>query len=88
MRHQYHHCTDVVSTILECCGLTMSDVVDGVRQEPLAGVSMRYSFDAAAPIQKETQHYKMLSTRGLWHWLAGVNRTRSHDGSSILSGQV
>ena len=67
VRHQYHHCTDVVPTILKCCGLTMPDVVDGVRQEPLAGVSMRYSFDAAAPTQKATQHYKMLSTRGLWH---------------------
>ena len=43
-------------------------VVDGVRQTPLAGVSMRYSFDDAdAPTRKETQYYEMLSTRGLWH---------------------
>ena len=68
VRDQYHHCTDVVPTILECCGLTMPEVVDGVRQTPLAGVSMRYSFDdAAAPTRKETQYYEMLSTRGLWH---------------------
>ena len=43
-------------------------VVDGVQQAPLAGVSMRYSFDDAdAPTRKETQYYEMLSTRGLWH---------------------
>ena len=47
MRHQYHHCTDIVPTILECCGLTMPEVVDGVKQSPLSGVSMRYSFDDA-----------------------------------------
>jgi arylsulfatase A-like enzyme len=75
IRHQYHHCTDVVPTILECCGLTMPDVVDGVKQSPLAGVSMRYSFDAAdAPTRKETQYYEMLSTRGIWHkgWKAST----------------
>ncbi len=68
VRDQYHHCTDIVPTILECCGLSMPEVVDGVPQTPLAGVSMRYSFDdAAAPTQKVTQYYEMLSTRGLWH---------------------
>jgi arylsulfatase A-like enzyme len=35
VRHQYHHCTDIVPTILECCGVTMPDVVDGVKQTPL-----------------------------------------------------
>jgi arylsulfatase A-like enzyme len=68
VRDQYHHCTDIVPTILDCCGLSMPEVVDGVRQTPLAGVSMRYSFeDADVPTRKETQYYEMLSTRGLWH---------------------
>ncbi|WP_256462145.1 sulfatase-like hydrolase/transferase [Mycolicibacterium sp. YH-1] len=68
VRDQYHHCTDIVPTILDCCGLSMPEVVDGVRQAPLAGVSMRYSFeDADVPTRKETQYYEMLSTRGLWH---------------------
>ena len=42
---QYHHCTDIVPTILDCCGVEMPDVVDGYEQTPLPGVSMRYSFD-------------------------------------------
>ena len=68
VRHQYHHCTDIVPTILECCGVTMPDTVDGVPQTPLPGVSMRYSFDDAdAPTHKETQYYEMLGTRGIWH---------------------
>jgi arylsulfatase A-like enzyme len=68
IRHQYHHCTDIVPTILECCGVAMPGVVDGVKQSPLAGVSMHYTFDNAdAPTRKATQYYEMLSTRGLWH---------------------
>jgi Sulfatase len=75
LRHQYHHCTDVVPTILECCGLTMPPVVDGAEQTPLPGVSMRYSFDApTAPTAKKTQYYEMLSTRGIWQngWKAST----------------
>jgi arylsulfatase len=75
VRHQYHHCTDIVPTILECCGVAMPEVVDGVEQTPLAGVSMRYSFDdAKSPTRKETQYYEMLSTRGIWHggWKAAT----------------
>ena len=55
VRSQYHHCTDIVPTILDCCGVQMPAVVDGHEQTPLPGVSMRYSFDAAdAPTKKET----------------------------------
>jgi arylsulfatase len=75
IRHQYHHCTDIVPTILECCGVTMPNVVDGVQQAPLAGVSMRYSFDDKdAATRKKTQYYEMLSTRGIWHdgWKAST----------------
>ena len=68
MRGQYHHCTDIVPTILDCCGVELPKVVDGYEQTPLPGVSMRYSFDSAdAPTQKETQYYEMLGTRGIWH---------------------
>jgi len=75
IRHQYHHCTDIVPTILECCGVEMPAVIDGVEQTPLPGVSMRYSFDAAeAPTRKHTQHYEMVGTRGIWHqgWKAST----------------
>lgn len=68
VRTQYHHCTDIVPTILDCCGVKMPAVVDGHQQVPLPGVSMRYSFDQPhAPTRKETQYYEMLGTRGIWH---------------------
>ena len=68
VRDQYHHCTDIVATILDCCGVELPDVVNGVAQHPLSGVSMRYTFDdAAAPTQKDTQYYEMLGSRAIWH---------------------
>jgi len=75
IRHQYHHCTDIMPTILECCGIEMPEVIDGIKQAPLAGVSMRYSFNnAGAQTKKETQYYEMVGTRGIWHngWKAAT----------------
>jgi len=75
IRHQYHHSTDVVPTILEVVGLEMPRVYRGVDQYPVNGVSMRYSFDSAqAPTRKERQYYAMLGTRGIWEngWKASA----------------
>jgi arylsulfatase A-like enzyme len=68
VRHQYHHSTDIVPTILDVCGVEMPGVVSGATQTPLPGVSMRYSFDdAEAPTRKVTQYYEMFGNRGIWH---------------------
>jgi len=67
VRSQYHHCTDIVATILDICGLEMPKVYKGVEQYPLSGVSMRYTFDSPeAPTAKKRQYYAMLGTRGMW----------------------
>ena len=76
VRNQYHHSVDLVPTILDACGVQMPSTYRGVRQWPLSGVSMRYSFDAQpdAPTQKHVQYYAMLGTRGIWKdgWKAAV----------------
>ena len=76
IRHQYHHSTDIVPTILDVCGLKMPDTYRGVEQYPLSGVSMRYSFDADpdGPTQKKRQYFAMLGTRGIWEdgWRAAA----------------
>ncbi|MEV6280766.1 arylsulfatase [Nocardia sp. NPDC051832] len=67
IRHQYHHCTDIVPTIYDVTGLEMPETFRGVKQYPLNGVSMRYTFDDAdAATKKERQYYAMLGTRGIW----------------------
>jgi len=76
LRHQYHHSTDIVPTILDIAGLKMPAVYKGVQQYPLSGISMRYTFDAKpdAPTQKRRQYYEMLGTRGIWEdgWVAAA----------------
>src|SRR5215510_2497553 len=75
VRHQYHHSTDIVPTILDVCGLEMPKVYHGHEQYPLNGVSMRYTFDnAKAPTTKKRQYYSMLGTRGMWQdgWKASA----------------
>jgi len=76
VRNQYHHSTDIVPTILEACGLEMPEVYRGVKQYPLSGVSMKYSFDAKADgkTRKKRQYYTMLGTRGIWEngWKASA----------------
>jgi arylsulfatase len=68
VRNQYHHSTDIVPTLLDICGLQMPKVYKGAEQHPLAGVSMRYTFDAKpdAPTRKKRQYYAMLGSRGIW----------------------
>ena len=75
IRHQYHHSTDIVPTILDVIGLEMPAVYRGVEQYPLNGVSMRYSFeDDEAQTKKQRQYYAMLGTRGIWEagWKAAA----------------
>jgi arylsulfatase len=68
VRSQFTHVIDIMPTILECAGLPQPDVVNGVTQQPLEGVSLAYSFaDAAAPEQHATQYFEMYGNRGIYH---------------------
>ena len=68
IRHQYHHSVDIVPTILEITGLEMPEVYEGVKQYPLSGKSMAYTFDAKPhdPTNRHVQYYTLFGTRGLW----------------------
>ena len=47
IRTQFHHVIDIVPTILEAAGIRAPDMVDGIKQKPIEGVSMAYTFDKA-----------------------------------------
>ena len=49
IRPQFHHVIDIVPTLLEATGIQAPETVDGIKQKPIEGVSMAYTFDAAAP---------------------------------------
>ena len=72
-RSQFHHVIDVAPTILEAAGLPEPKVVNGVKQRPMDGVSMMYSFDnAKAKERHTTQYFEMFGNRGIYHdgWFA------------------
>ena len=45
IRNQFHHVIDITPTILEAAGIRQPEVVDGIKQSPIEGVSMMYTFD-------------------------------------------
>ncbi len=67
IRPQFHYVTDINATVLDVCGITAPDYLNGERQEPKHGVSMRYSFESAdAPRQRKQQYFEMHGNRGIW----------------------
>lgn len=75
VRTQFHHIIDIVPTILEATGIQAPEVVDGIKQKPIEGVSMAYTFDEAnakAPSKRTTQYFEMFCNRGIYHdgWYA------------------
>ena len=53
-RTQFHHVNDVVPTLYDILGIKPPKVVDGFTQDPIDGVSMKYTFASAGAAGKET----------------------------------
>ena len=91
IRNQFHHIIDIVPTILEATGLRAPDVVDGIPQKPIEGVSMTYTFDAKnanAPSTHHTQYFEMMGDHAIYHdgWIASTKVMRAPwDTSGVVS---
>jgi arylsulfatase A-like enzyme len=90
IRPQFHHIIDIVPTILEATGIKAPEYVDGIKQKPIEGVSMAYTFkkaNANAPTTHHTQYFEMISNRGIFKdgWYA--NTTPPH-GPWILNAPL
>lgn len=75
IRSQFHHVNDVVPTIYEILGIRAPETVDGVTQDPMDGVSMKYAFDSAdAPGRKRTQYFEIMGSRAIYQdgWMASA----------------
>lgn len=70
LREQFCHVIDVVPTILEVAGIRAPDVVDGIPQAPIEGISFAYTFDAKnakAPSRHKTQYFEMMGQWAIYH---------------------
>jgi len=67
VRDQYHHISDIAPTIMKAAGIEVPDTYHGIKQQPMDGISMMYSFDnAQAPNRKQRQYYEMFGNRAIW----------------------
>jgi arylsulfatase A-like enzyme len=90
VRTQFHHIIDIVPTILEAAGIKAPQMVNGIKQKPIEGISMAYTFDKAnvnAPSKRKTQYFEMIANRGIYNdgWYA--NTTPPH-GPWILNAPL
>ncbi len=81
IRNQFHHVIDLVPTLLEATGIKAPKIVDGVKQAPIEGVSMMYTFDKAnadAPSRHHTQYFEMMGDHAIYHdgWIASTKVMR------------
>jgi arylsulfatase A-like enzyme len=77
IRRQFHHVIDIVPTILEATGIPAPDMINGIKQAPIEGVSMAYTWDkenANAPTTHTTQYFEMLGNRAIYQdgWVAAT----------------
>ncbi|MBB4372467.1 arylsulfatase [Bradyrhizobium sp. cir1] len=77
IRRQFSHVIDVVPTILEATGIQQPDTINGIKQSPIEGVSMMYTWDKAnanAPTRHTTQYFEMLGNRAIYQdgWVAAT----------------
>ena len=77
IRRQFHHLIDIVPTILDATGIPAPDSINGIKQRPMDGVSMVYTWDkvnADAPSHRTTQYFEMLGNRALYKdgWIAAT----------------
>jgi arylsulfatase A-like enzyme len=77
IRSQFHHVIDIVPTILEATGIQAPDTINGIKQRPIEGVSMLYTFDSAntrVPSRHTTQYFEMAGNRGIYQdgWYANT----------------
>ena len=77
IRRQFSHVIDIVPTILEATSIPAPDTIDGIKQAPIEGTSMVYTWDKAnanAPTRHMTQYFEMLGNRAIYHdgWIAST----------------
>ena len=68
LRAQFCHACDLVPTMLDSIGIDAPEVINGIPQKPIEGVSFASTFaDANAVTEKRTQYFEMFGHRGLIH---------------------
>lgn len=81
VRWQFAHVIDILPTILQAAHIKAPNYVDGIKQAPIAGVSMMYTFakaNADVPSRHHTQYFEMMGDHAIYHdgWIASTKVMR------------
>jgi arylsulfatase len=81
IRSQFHHCIDVMPTLMEVAGIAEPTEVNGYIQKPIEGVSFAYTFakeNAKATSTRTQQYFEMLGNRAMYSngWIAACRHGR------------
>jgi arylsulfatase len=74
-RPQFHHVNDIAPTIYDVLGITPPRVANGQPQDPIDGISMKYTFaDPKVAGKKGAQYFEIMGSRGVYHdgWMGSV----------------
>jgi len=77
VRNQFHHVIDITPTILGATGIPIPESINGIRQRPLDGMDLAYTWDKAnanAASKRTTQYFENLGNRAIYHdgWVAAT----------------
>lgn len=73
IRSQFGHVIDIAPTVYEVSKIPAPTTVNGIKQDPIEGTSLVYTFnDAKAPEQHKVQYFEMFGNRGIYQngWFA------------------
>ena len=90
VRSQFAHVTDIVPTILEASKIPAPKYVDGIKQLPIQGKSLLYTFNAPTKAERHTsQYFEMFGNRGYYKdgWFARVVHKKPWSGTPERSLQ-
>jgi arylsulfatase A-like enzyme len=75
VRSQFSSVIDITPTILEAVGVKAPTMLNGVKQTPIEGFSLVYTFDdAKAPTRHKSQYFELMANRGIYDngWMANT----------------
>jgi len=76
VRSQFSSVIDIVPTILEAAGVKEPTMINGVKQTPIEGTSLVYSFDdAKTATHHPSQYFELMGNRGVYDngWMANTS---------------
>lgn len=79
LRSQFSHVIDIAPTIYEAAKITPPVMLDGVKQKPIEGVSLVYTFDAPnVPARHTVQYFELVGNRAIYKdgWMASTTPLR------------